>query len=123
MGLFPLGKAEEREERGKGEVEKALRLPPGPRAQEAYPLHPPVDPQLCIELLPARLPIQMGSWVRQKGGIALKNGEVRKANRSRWGCGVGKRQAGGADDREVGETAKVCGRREWKAPAREDRQQ
>lgn len=47
MGLFPLGKAEEREERGKGEVEKALRLPPGPRAQEAYPLHPPVDPQ-CV---------------------------------------------------------------------------
>ena len=45
MELLPLGKAEEREERGQGDVEQTLRLPfvtahlppPGPRGLGAHP--------------------------------------------------------------------------------------
>lgn len=120
---FPWERQKKERKEGRGKWKRLSGSPRAPGLRKQILCTLPSTLSVCIELLPVRLPIQMGSWVRQKGSIALKNGEVRKANRSWRGCGVGKRQEGGADYREVGDTAKVYGRREWKAPAREDRQQ
>lgn len=64
-----------------------------------------------------------GSQMGQGDSIPLENGEVGKANRSRWGCSVGKTQEEGQMKGKGGHRQRSIAEQGWKTLDREDGQE